>query len=477
MMSDMDNNNNEQDENHVVETVVNESITKETASFFPTLYNSESLCDVKLIVGDTVVYSAHKVILASSSETFRTMFSSGFLECGMEEIVVSVGQPEVFETFLQYIYGFPIEISNLNTIALYEFAEYYQVNSLKPKCEDIMSKFLDPAHVCYIYAATSLGNSELAQRCLDRIYKMDYNALPKAPGFIDLPLHCITNIVSTTRIFSYEDSVYNALRGWLNENECDQESLLSLIHYDLIASTKLESIREEVAQYPSIVALIDEALKTPRESSERRGVLGDFSHPADSALDILQQGYSRGDGVYWININGRPSSVYCDMTFEGGGWMLVRRQKPGRGWQDNPSDKLQGAVEYGYEPDDSITPTVQQSFGITFNSLPFTQFQFKTGDGSKWLICHRDQVQKGWTYGGYVKCTIDKSYEQDGPYAVDWCKRHANVEDPWISAKTHHHNGSQCNTDSDQHSMLYGAQVDLWGHHVENDDGCNVWIR
>jgi hypothetical protein len=460
-----------------VPSTVNDSIAKEVASFFPTLFNNNSLCDLKLRVADTV-YSAHKVVLASVSETFRTMFSSGFLECGMEEIVVSVGQLEVFETFLQYMYGIPIEISNLNAIALYEFSEYYQVISLKPKCEVVLSQFLDWDHICYIYAATSLGNSELAERCLGLLYKMDFKSLSKAPGFIDLPVHCITTIISGTEMFSLEDSIYDTLRTWLNDNECDEESLLALICYDLMSAKKLESIREETTQYPAIVERIDEALKSPCESPKRRALLGECSNPAANAIDILQERNTRGDGPYWINIDGTSSRVYCDMTFEGGGWMLVRRQRPHRGWMDNPSDRLQGSRGYGYKLNDDTSPNMNKSFGIKFDSIPFTQFLFKTGDGSKWLICHRDEVQQGWTTDGYAKCTIDKSYEQDGPYVVDWCKRTNNREDPWISAKTHHHNTSNHNSDNDQHSMLYGSvEYSLWKHHVNNNDGCNVWIR
>ena len=45
-----------------------------------------------------------------------------------------------------------------------------------------------------------------------------------------------------------------------------------------------------------------------------------FDDPGTSCKDILDSGFSKGDGEYWINPgwSGDPLKVYCDMTTDGG---------------------------------------------------------------------------------------------------------------------------------------------------------------
>ena len=49
------------------------------------------------------------------------------------------------------------------------------------------------------------------------------------------------------------------------------------------------------------------------------------SDPADSALDILADDPSAADGPYWINVSGVATELYCDMTTDGGGFMLAAK--------------------------------------------------------------------------------------------------------------------------------------------------------
>ncbi|KAL9957135.1 hypothetical protein ACROYT_G038737 [Oculina patagonica] len=98
--------------------------------------------------------------------------------------------------------------------------------------------------------------------------------------------------------------------------------------------------------------------------------------PADSCKDIRDSGDSKGDGEYWIDPekSGNPLKVFCDMTTDGGGWLLVSKLVI-----DNPSSP-QLSVETTYRGisnyHNNKTFLTKSAMNELRTHLPFTQLRF-----------------------------------------------------------------------------------------------------
>ncbi|KAL9957136.1 hypothetical protein ACROYT_G038738 [Oculina patagonica] len=106
-------------------------------------------------------------------------------------------------------------------------------------------------------------------------------------------------------------------------------------------------------------------------------IRGLYSHqPAHSCKDIRDSGDSKGDGEYWIDPekSGNPLKVICDMTTDGGGWLLVSKLVI-----DSPSSP-QLSEETSYRGisnyHNNKTFLTKSAMNELRTHLPFTQLRF-----------------------------------------------------------------------------------------------------
>lgn len=99
----------------------------------------------------------------------------------------------------------------------------------------------------------------------------------------------------------------------------------------------------------------------------------DYRYPQDAAYKY--QG-ATGDGVYRVSLGGTPVDVYCDMTFNGGGWTLLMKQAAGDG------TTLQGDTTYWT----AGTPLNDTATSLNMNDGNFVSKAFNLMSASQYAL-------------------------------------------------------------------------------------------
>ena len=132
-----------------------------------------------------------------------------------------------------------------------------------------------------------------------------------------------------TRHFTGEIAEVMAFPGKLSQSECEQvegylahkwglASLLPSAHSYKSAAPTSAGVSSTNVSTAGVLSLPE--LLQARYIKAPDGLTA--ATAATSAEQILLDYPSSGDGIYWIDDSGTPKQVYCDMTNDGGGWML-----------------------------------------------------------------------------------------------------------------------------------------------------------
>ncbi|CAH1773598.1 unnamed protein product [Owenia fusiformis] len=246
--------------------------------------NSGFLCDVE-ILADSKSYNAHKVVLATHSQYFRTIFSSdSFEECRNNVISLNGLNSKAFNIALEYIYGRDVDFDFDVIFDVLDIAEYLCIPALKDKCDGFLRRQLSAV----VESVTEIKCSVFELLCAADAYKLvklkettrinilrDFTNIYRIPeqNFAQISYEVLLSIISSSQLKGMESDILDAVLYWLvhNSDSIDLENitlLLEEIRFPLMSGTELAStislLRKFFIDQPKLNAIalgyVDEAV-------------------------------------------------------------------------------------------------------------------------------------------------------------------------------------------------------------------------
>jgi len=215
-----------------------------------------------------------------------------------------------------------------------------------------------------------------------------------------------------------------------------------------------------------------------RFDESQEGALSWQCDPYETCKAILDVGKSHGDGIYMIDPDGegidKPFQVYCDMTTDGGGWMLVLQQtKDGNNTQLKNGESNPGKCLLNTEEDCSQPSFLDKSLIGTSYMKRVTNSRslvVKFSEPKTWWDMSVTQLSE-YTYFADDPSTLFKGYSRDSSPGTSGCQDLATTT--W-GADTHgffaHADGNSGCSDDAEFSWISNSSP---GH--QNDSKGAYW--
>jgi len=183
------------------------------------LHRNKTFCDVKLIIGEKIIW-VHKLLLVASLPYFHSMFTHDLIEKQQESIILKDMDPLAVELIIEFVYTSKININQNNVQTLLRVSTILQVSLVQEKCCEFLEKQLDPSNCLGIYTFAELhGCIELKMKAKNYCDR-HFSKVVKEEEFLSLP--------------------FERVRWFLDQNELCVRTKKRFIEQQLIGLNKMK---------------------------------------------------------------------------------------------------------------------------------------------------------------------------------------------------------------------------------------------
>ncbi|XP_065223954.1 kelch-like protein diablo [Planococcus citri] len=230
------------------------------------LRENADFCDVILQV-DGEKFSAHKIVLASFSPYFKTMFQSKYVESKQNTVHLKSIESDMMKQLLDFAYTSTIKITKSNCQNLLSAANLLQVMKVRDAACEFLESHMDTSNCLGIYCfAESHACTDLQQKAFDYALK-NFWSVAQNEEFLELTADKLMELVRSDKLeVEKEELVFLAIKRWYNkkpeERNLDFHKVLETVRLPLIDPYFLHDCVESfspITMSPECMKLIEEA--------------------------------------------------------------------------------------------------------------------------------------------------------------------------------------------------------------------------
>lgn len=208
-----------------------------TRSTLAAMWEAGELCDLTLVAGARRV-RCHRVVLASASRYFRTLFAAGMADSMADEIALEDIDEAIFEVALAFVYRGHASVRQEDLTALLQVASRLELFALLNCCIALFTDQLAPETAIDTYSlADALGIAQLAANAKG-VVQSRFRAVAAHLSFLALPSELLRELLGADALRAKEPEVLEAVLRWVRADEgaraAELDALLPLVRFPLM---------------------------------------------------------------------------------------------------------------------------------------------------------------------------------------------------------------------------------------------------
>ena len=284
------------------------------------LLNNEFASDVTLSLQNDDRIFAHKVILATTSPVFASIFY-GPLASKEDNLEIPDCDDKIcFLEFLKHFYCDECELDWENIFVILYLANQYLVSSLSSKCVEFLTMELNAENVLAVLQhANRFGEEKLIQNCLQFIYPRA-SVIFKSEAFVQLELDTLALLLTQDKLNIREIELFNAVNTW-----CEHQLQESQNHYstqDKRDKRKTLGDAVKLIRFPTLDAkdfrelCVPSGILTPEECSDIFCFLTMVEHSPSANREEVAKKFVSCHNFSLIERSGSQRILSRDVTVE-----------------------------------------------------------------------------------------------------------------------------------------------------------------